>query len=232
MKKIASMFLAAALFSWTASEAQAYPLNPWGSKTATGAVAINPFLYVYGGPTLYPYFYGAYGINDKMDVWAGVGAALDGSGGGFGGLEIFPRYFVNENLGLVAHFFIGTDSIIPSPEVHYVQSWDKFALTVNAGWRPVVGYNGSFAPGTVNVILAPEYNISSQLSVFLEVDPVIGLDGSGVALTLVPGIGFALDPEQTNTFAAGFQVAVAPGEFDPATALSFGIWYSRVFGGE
>lgn len=232
MKKISTLILAAGLLSLSAADAQAYPLNPWGSKTGTGVIAINPFLYVYGGPSFYPYFYGAYGVNDKVDVWAGVGGAVEGGSVGFGGLELFPRYFVNENVGLVAHFFIGSDSIIPSPEVHYVQSWDKFALTVNAGWRPVVGYNGSFSTGTINAIIAPEYNISSQLSLFLEIDPIIGLDGSGLALTLVPGVGFALDEDQTNTFAAGLQVVVAPGAFDPATALSFGIWYSRAFGGE
>jgi hypothetical protein len=51
-------------------------------------------------------------------------------------------------------------------------------------------------------------------------------------VTLVPGVGFALEPDQINLFAVGLQVYVAPGQpFTAADNLSLGLWYSRTFGG-
>lgn len=234
--------LGAGLFS---ASAEAYPLNPWGAQTPQGYFALNPFLYVYSGPSIYPVLYGLTGIGERADVIAGAGGYVyfDGSGGGFDYVELIPRYWLSESLGLALHLIYaapGSDSywansLTFAPEVHGVLGGDSFAFTYNVGYRPVIGFGGGgFQAGEIVALLAPEYNFSSQLSVFLEVDPSFALgDGGGLGLTLVPGVGFALDEEQTHTFAVGAQIdplTDSGGDF-VSNNLSFGMWYSTGFGG-
>lgn len=231
--------------------AAAYPLNPWGAQTPQGYVAVNPFLYVYSGPSFYPILYGATGLSDSMDLIAGAGGYVytGGGGGGFDYVEAIPRYWLSDTVGLTLHLIYAAPSsdsyaanaIMLAPEVHGVLGGDSFALTYNAGWRPWVGFGGGgFSPGEVVAYLAPEYNFSSQFSLFLEVDPSFALGGGDaikvgdrIGLLLVPGVGFALDEEQTHTFAVGAQIDALS---DPAgdfvgNNLSFGMWYATGFGG-
>lgn len=215
-------------------DAGAYPLNPWGSMTSQGTYVLNPFLYVYGGPEFYPYVYGATGLGESMDVIGGVGLfVIPGDGGGFGfsSAELIPRYWFSESMGVALHAIYTLGAVEVGPELHGVLGGDTFAFTFNAGWRPVFG--GGFSPGSVVALLAPEYNFSSQFSVFLEVNPSYGLyEGGGFGLVLVPGVGFALDPDQAHTFAVGAQIDPLTSTNDfVGTNVSFGAWYATSFGG-
>lgn len=224
--------------------ADAYPLNPWGGQTPQGYVAINPFLYVYSGPSFYPILYGLTGLGESADIIVGAGGYFYKGAAGVDYVEALPRYWVNDSLGLTLHLIYalpgsdsyGPNSLMLAPEVHGVLGGDSFAFTYNVGWRPWLGFgdSGGFDPGSVSALLAPEYNFSSQFSVFLEVDPSLALsNGGGLGLVLVPGVGFALDEEQTHTFAVGAQLDVlsdSGGDF-VGNNLSFGMWYSTGFGG-
>lgn len=222
-----------ALTGVSESTADAYPLNPWGSLLPSDSVTINPFVYVYPGPFLYPYMYAGKGLTDKLDVWAGVGAeiGLEGTGASLASIEVFPRYFVSEALGLSLHLtFVPGVGLTTAPEAHFVKTWDKFSLTVNASYKPQILFGGGgFDPGSISAIIAPEWYFSEQFSAFVEIDPAVSLTGGGVGLTVVPGIWFALDPDQTHSFAIAAQI---PAIGFSADQISYGIWYSTAFGGE
>lgn len=236
-------------FSAGSRPAAAYPLNPWGAHTEAGYVAVNPFLYLYSGPSLYPIVYVEAGLTDHVDLIGGVAgyAYLNGGGGGVDYLEAFPRYFFNDNVGLALHLvygFPGSDSYAGNslqvgPELHAVFGGDTLALTLNTGWSPTVVFGSGFDAGSVFVKAAPEYNFSPMFSVFLEVDPSLGFgkDASGSmalspGLLLVPGVGFATDEDQTNTFSVGMQVdPMDDGDGFGANNLSVGVWYARGWGG-
>ena len=215
--------------------AYAYPLNPWGTATPKSTFVLNPFLYAYPGPDILLIPYGLYGFTDQVDLIGGLYVEY-ADGVSFGGVELLPRYFFADNMGVALHIIAGGGAVTVGPEFHGVFGGDSLALTVNAGWLPVIGLGNSagFSPGAVKALIAPEYNFSSQFSVFCEVDPSYALGkGGGFDLTLVPGIGFALDPDQTNTFSVGVQidpVADAPDGFFTDN-VSFGLWYSTGFGG-
>lgn len=222
--------------------AAAYPLNPWGAHTPTGYVALNPFLYVYSGPALYPIVYVSGGLTDQLDIIGGIAgyAYLDGGGGGVDYLELMPRYFWNESMGVTVHLVYGLpgsdgypDTLQVGPEFHGVFGGDTMALTLNAGWAPAVVFGSGFQTGSVFVKAAPEYNFSAKFSVFLEVDPAYDLDASAFGLLLVPGVGFALDEDQTHTFSVGLQIDTADsgGDF-VSNNLSVGLWYATGWGGE
>lgn len=232
-----SLGLSAALLA--PSPAEAYPLNPWGSHTATGYFAINPFLYVYSlGGEIDPYLYGLYGISDRFDVIAGVGGYAvfgDDGGVGVGGVELYPRFFVTDSLGFGPHItFVPGEGVVLAPEVDGVAYFgESFALTVNGRWSPELLFGGGgFSAGSVDLLIAPEYLLSSRVSLYLEVDPGYALgDGGGAYLTLVPGVGLATDDDETHTFSIGLQIAVAEAENFPRDNLSLGVWYSTGWGG-
>lgn len=226
-----------ALTGVSESTADAYPLNPWGSLLPSDSVTINPFIYAYPGPFLSPYLYAGKGLTEKLDVWAGVGAdiGLEGSGASLPSIEVFPRYFVTEELGLSLHltFALG-EGLTTAPEVHFVKTWDKFSLTVNASYKPQILFDGTgFDVGSVYAIIAPEWYFSEQFSAFLEINAGTSLTGEGMATQLVPGIWFALDPDQKHSFAIAAQVPILRvGEYGADFDYSAGIWYSTAFGGE
>ena len=224
-------------FASLAGTAHAYPLNPWGVGTPQGTLVLNPFLYAYPGPDINLIPYALYGITDSVDVIGGVSVGYAG-GGYFGGVEVIPRYFFADNMGLALHVLAGGGQVTFGPEFHGVFGGDSFALTLNAGYLPsiVFGDAGGFSAGSVKALIAPEYNFSSQFSVFLEVDPTYTLgEYGGLGLVLVPGVGFALDEDQTHTFAVGLQVDNPQSKAVSSFAqekLSVGLWYSTAFGGE
>jgi hypothetical protein len=221
--------------------AQAYPLNPWGTITAKGAVALTPYLYVYNsGHDWYPYLYGSYGINDKVDVIAGVGFGL-GSANGLDGLELYGRYFLRDEVALVAHLNYSGGSFSIAPEVDFVLSKGAFTFTGNLGVYPSFGGGGIDFGG----YLAPEYALSDRFSLFLEVNPYIvrlptDSDGDGTedskitatSVVLVPGVGFSLDEEGNHTMAVGVQITPPLTSNVVHDNLSLGVWYSTSFGGE
>lgn len=244
---VSALTLVAGLAAWSYSApSQAYPLNPWGVQTAQGSYVLNPFLYFYNkGKGVYPIVYGATGLGERMDVIAGVGGwtwLSGGLDGGLDGLEVMPRYFFNESMGVTVHLIYGLpgsstyveNQLTVAPEFHGVFGGDSLALTVNAGWRPTLGGGAGFQPGAVVAYLAPEYNFSSQFSLFLEIDPSFTLgEGGGLGMLLVPGVGFALDPDQTHTFSVGVQVdplSDSGGDF-LENNVSLGVWYATAFGG-
>lgn len=208
--------------------ALAAPLNPWGSATAPGTALINPYLYVYPDSTN-PIVYGAAGLSDRVDVFFGYGENLPTTGGGTGSLEFFPRFFLDPSVALAAHVYWtpGVDGVTLAPEVHVNHTWDKFAITANAGWRPVLGAP-DFSAGTVPVIVAPELRINPRFSFYVEADPTFSLTGGEVGMLVVPGVGFTLDPAGHHSFSTGLQIPVLP-SVGPA---SFGAWYCFTFPGK
>lgn len=212
---------------------QAYPLSPWGTKVPDKTIALTPYLYAGSSDGLWlnPILYAGYGIGDKVDVTVGAGLYTDAAGTGFSGLEIMPRYFLNEQLSASLHFYVSSSAITPAPEIHYAGMFDKFALTINAGYKPVIGFDGTFAPGGAFAYIAPEYYFSKQCSVFVEVNPSFDVASGGLLLTLVPGIWFALDPDQKYSFAVGGNIPVG---LTGATGIGspyLGAWFSTTFGG-
>jgi hypothetical protein len=205
----------------------AAPLNPWGALTAPDTALVNPYVYVYPEATN-PIVYGAVGLTDRVDVFLGVGALLPAGGAspGLGAIEFFPRVFLDPSVALAAHVYWtpGVDGLVVAPEVHVNHTWERFAITANAGWRPVLSASG-FSAGTVPVLVAPELRLHQRFSFYVEVDPTFSLVGDPTAMLVVPGFGATLDPEGHHTVSAGLQIPVLP---NPGAA-SFGAWYCFTF---
>jgi hypothetical protein len=223
--------LALASFS---GAAQAGPLNPWGAAIGEGVVGVNPFLYVYSGPGVLPILYGQYGFSDSADIIVGGGAWLAKGESGFDTLEVMPRFFFTENLGVAVHALVpgSFDSAEVGPELHGYWSTDSLDLTVNAGWRPSFG-GGGFGLGGPFAMVAPERYLNDTWSVYVELDGAYDLteglpSDSRLSAMVVPGVsaGFA----ETHYLSLGLQVPVVPAP--TAEALSVGMWYATSFGGE
>src|SRR6185503_2500789 len=111
---LASLAIAPAL---APSAAHAGALNPWGLPAGQGVFGINPFLYVFpnddgtSGVNLYPILYLQYGFTDSADIIVGQSFYFGGNwGSGADTLEIMPRYFFTDTLGIALHTFTGTYS--------------------------------------------------------------------------------------------------------------------------
>ena len=214
--------------------AAAGPLNPWGAAIGDGVVGVNPFLYVYQDPGVLPILYGQYGFSDEADIIVGGGAWLAKEGSGFDTLEVMPRYFFTENLGLAVHALVpgSFDAVEIGPELHGYWSTDALDLTMNAGWRPTLG-GGGFGLGGPFVMVAPERYLNDTWSVYAELDAGYDLteglpDDGRLTAMVVPGVaaGFA----ETHYVSLGVQVPVAPAF--ATEAVSVGMWYATSFGGE
>jgi hypothetical protein len=201
--------------------ANASPLNPWGSATAPGAALVNPYVYLNPG-SVNPLVYGSVGLSDRADLYVGVGETIPTAGAASGSLELFPRYFLDPSVAVAAHLYWtpGVDGVTLAPEVHVNHAWERFAITANAGWKPVLGKSG-FSTGTVPILVAPELRLTPRFSVYVEADPTISLTGGPTALQVVPGFGATLDRESRHTISVGLQIPVLPA-IGPA---SVGAWY-------
>ncbi len=209
----------------TATAALASPLNPWGSATAPGTALVNPYLYVYPD-AVNPILYGSVGVSKRVDVYFGFGESLPSGGGGTGSLEFFPRFFLDPSVALAAHVYWtpGVDGVVVAPEVHVNHTWDRFAITANAGWKPILGAP-AFSAGSLAVLAAPELRLNERFSVYVEADPTFSLVGDPVAMLVVPGFGATLDPGSHHGLSVGLQIPVLP-SVGPA---SFGAWYCFTF---
>lgn len=203
----------------------ASPLNPWGSATGQDTALFNPYFYVYPEGAN-PILYGEVGLSDSVDVYFGAGTFLAAGAPATGSLEFFPRFFVDPSLALSPHVYWtpGSDSVIIAPELHANHTWTRFAIVVNAGWRPVIGGDG-FSAGTVPLIVAPELRLNDRYSMFLELDPTFSLDGGDAAMIVVPGFSAALESSGHHAISIGLQIPVLP----DVGAASLGAFYCFVF---
>lgn len=231
------------LLARVAATAGAAPINPWGAATGPGESVIAPFLYLYPD-AIETYTYASAGFagrgsRARFDVWAGGGAAIPlraADGAGAASLELFPRVFVHPALGFAAHLYWqpGQDGIILAPELHLAPAWDRFAVTANVSWQPVISrFEGG---NTLVAQVAPEVWLNDALSLFVEADPTFDLawDGAGAwpgpELLVVPGFSLSLDPEAHHAVALGVQVPVWPPP-DGDGAASLALTYAFAFGG-
>jgi hypothetical protein len=221
-----------------ASTAEAGALNPWGVPAGAGVFGINPYLYVFpnddgtSGANLYPILYLSYGFTDSVDLIVGQSFYFGGNwGSGADVLEIMPRYFWSDTMGIALHAKIGTYSGGPfeiGPELQAAWSTDALDFGLNLNY---LAYNdpAGFDAGSINVILAPERYLSDAVSVYLEVDASYALtaDVDPVFMQVVPGVSWSF--AETHYFSLGVQIPFVP-EFD-SSLIAPGIWYYTSFGG-
>lgn len=212
--------------------AQAAPVNPWTGPVGEGVFALTPFLYVDQTPLFYPLVYGQYGFTDSFDVIVGAAATV-GSANSFDGVEVMPRYFFTDTLGLAVHATIvpnGGTTI--APELHFYNDWDALSLTINAGYGPTF-VSGATLTGSAYAMIAPETYLTEHTSLFLELNPSYDLNDYGGAevdrfyMEVVPGVGTGIN--DTHWFAVGVHVPVTGFTAD---GIYLGGWYSIAFGGE
>ena len=175
--------LPALLLLAASTPASASPLNPWGAHVGDKVVAVTPF--IYGGPDgaggawISPYLYGQYGVTERFELLAGVGATVVPPAS-FDSIELMPRYFFSDSTGVALHATWSPGAIELAPEWHGIYELGPIGLTVNAGWAPAIGLGaaGGFSPGSVYALVAPEYYFNDATSVFVELDPSVAVDGS------------------------------------------------------
>jgi hypothetical protein len=226
--------------------AQAYPvLLWWGLSTPPGTGILFPYLFISGdGKTLSPSLYGAVGVSEHFDILAGASGVfgLSPASADFGQVDVSPRYLVTPSLALSPRLiFTPGQSLVISPELHTTRSWGDFMLTLNAGVRPLLDLNGGgLTSTTAFTYLSGSYFFSKQLWVVLEADPsltfVHGTDTTEASrqssLLLSPGVGFALNPEQTHIFELAALVSVptsSAAPFQYATSVTYVLWYAATF---
>jgi hypothetical protein len=201
--------------------AAAGTLNPWGARLDDGAGALTPYVYVMPDGVVTPSTYVQASFADHFDFIGGVGGTITpGAGGGLSAIDLMPRVFVTETLGLSLRTIVAPDgSVAYGPEADATLSQGRVAVTVNVGHRR----QGAPEDALTYAIFAPELFLGDRVSVFLEVDPSYAAS-SGAALLAVPGVSLAFDAEAVHTAAVGVQVDALAGG-----APSVGLWYSKAF---
>jgi hypothetical protein len=219
-----------------ASTAEAGALNPWGVPAGEGVFGINPYIYVFpnetdeSGVNIYPILYLQYGITDPLDIIVGQSFYFGGDwGSGADTLEIMPRYFFTDTMGVALHTFTGTYSggtFDFGPEFQAAWSWDALDLGLNVGyymWDPF----GTFNAGQITAIVAPERYITDGFSIYVEADFTQYLDPSASEFQIVPGISWSF--AELHYFSLGVQIPLDT--YDGSTKPSVGLWYYTSFGG-
>jgi len=229
-----------------ARPAQAYPVLLWtGLSTPEGTGFVYPYLFVSGdAKTFNPYMYGAVGLSERFDIIAGASGVFGVSpaSASFGLVDVSPRFLATPNVALSPRiFYTPGESLVLSPEVHATHSFGSLMLTLNAGVRPLVDLNGGgLSSTTAFAFLSGSYFLSKQLWFVVEADPSLtfvhgedAVDSSVQSTVLLsPGVGFALDPEQTHIFelAVLFSVPTSSGaSFDYASSVTYVAWYATSF---
>jgi hypothetical protein len=218
--------------------AHADPLSPWpGEQTPTGVLQLLPVLYVSADAKSFtPLLYGSTGLGDSWDVALGLGGSFGAGPAQVTLLDFFPRFRLTPQtaLALRAQLVPGS-SLTLGAEVHTTQSWGAFALVANAGVRPVFHLPKGAPSVSLFALLGPEYRFTQQFSVYCELNPSLTFltqDGAPLAFSLavVPGLSFALNPEQTHEFSLGAEIALPlEGPFEYTRAVTFGAWYATAF---
>jgi hypothetical protein len=226
--------------------AHAYPVLLWtGVPTQEGTGILFPYLFVSGDAKTYsPYLYGAVGLSERFDIIAGAGGifGVSPASASFGTVDVAPRFIATPEVALSPRiFYTPGQSLVLSPEVHATRSFGDLMLTINAGVRPQLDLNGGgLTSTTAFAFVSGSYFLSKQLWFVLEADPSLifahGNDTTESSMTpfvqLSPGVGFALDPEQTHIFelAALFTVPTASdASFEYASSVTYVLWYATSF---
>lgn len=174
--------------------AEAGSLNAWGLALGKDSVAVMPFASA-GDGGQFSQIYAAAGVGDAVDVNVAAGTAVGWDGGTETTLELLPRVFVTDTVGLGVHLYwtAGAEGVVLGPEAHGEWSAGRFTLGTNVGWTPGLARDATF--GDVWAVVAPELWLADRLSVFCEVDPVVPVTGDVPAVTLVPGVGALFDAD-------------------------------------
>jgi hypothetical protein len=204
------------MFSFS-SIAQAGALNPWYGRLGDGDAAVTPYVYVMNDGAVDASVYVQSSFAKHFDLLVGAGGAMvPGAQGGFTKVDLMPRVFLTDTLGATVRTIVSADgSTTVAPEFHGVFARGSFTLATN------IGYGGQTAYG----LFAPEYALSERVSVYVEVDPVLPMDGEA-SLTTVPGVSLILDRNARHSCALGVQIPTLTPE-----APSYGLWYSTSLGG-
>ncbi len=222
--------------------ADADPLSPWpGEQTPTRTLQLLPLLYVSAdAKSFFPLVYGSTGLGESWDVYLGLGGSLGDGPARVTLLDVFPRFHLTPRTALALRVLLAPGgSLTLGAEVHASYRWEAFSLVANAGARSGFPLPKGAPSATFFALLGPEYRFSRQFSVYCELNPsltfapVSGGDASsplGFRLTVVPGLSFALDPEQRHTFSLGAEIALPlDGAFSYGSAVTFGAWYATAF---
>jgi hypothetical protein len=155
--------------------------------------------------------FSAAGWGDRADVNVGVGSLMGWKGGSATTLELLPRFFIHETLGVGAHLLVtpGAPGVVFGPEVHGEWAAGPFVFAANVGWMPSVGGKAT-SPGEVWGVFAPEVYLHPRASLFFEVDPIYAVEEHAWSATLVPGIGVLFDDDGAHSASLG--IGLSPGD--------------------
>jgi len=226
--------------------AQAYPVLLWtGLPTPEGTGIVYPYLFVSGdAKTFSPYMYGAVGLSERFDIIAGASGVFGVSPASarFGLVDVAPRFLATPEVALSSRiFYTPGESLVFSPEVHATRSFGNLMVSLNAGVRPLLDLKaGGLSSTTAFAYLSGSYFVSKQLWFVLDVDPSLTFvhgdattdSSTQSSVLLAPGVGFALDPEQTHLFELAVLVSVPTSSgapFDYATSVTYVAWYATSF---
>ena len=219
--KVALALLAALLLS--TSQAVASPLDAWGGATGKGMLVINPNVGVTQGGVVDGSLVLSYGPSERFDIL--VQAGLSGgpnTSPAFDGLEVLPRFFLHESVGLALHaaWTPGSGVAQLGPELHLSWSRDAFSLYSDVGWAPEIG--DTFDPGTVFGRVALEGSPVPFFSVFVETTAEVNITDRAFGLQVTPGLGFTLDQAGLHEISAGVRVPA----WGDLHEVHVGAWYS------
>lgn len=202
--------------------APANPLDAWGPHVGVGTLALNPNVYrdADGGTELQAIV--GCGMTRRFDVQVAAATGLpEGAPAVPGPLELLPRWFVADGVGLVLKgvWLPGTTRL--GPEVHLTQpvgmSFEAYVDGGGAwGWR-----DGQGAPDQAFLVAGLEWVAPPKLRPYLE-SHTEAVAGEATALFLTPGVYLLLDDAGAHELSAGVRTPMVGGR--PAVA---GVWYNR-----
>lgn len=212
--------------------AWASPLGAGGPALGARTVAVNPAINVDLEGTVESGLYLTGGLREEIDLTIGAAWALGADGTVVpGAVEIMPRWFVHESvgLGLYTSWAPGEDEAVVGPQVHLNGAWGSVGVFGDFAWSPVVGR--ATGVGAVSVNLAAELSLFRSLSTFLEASGELDLQTLESAVAVTPGFSLVLDRDGRHEMAAGLRVPVGRARQGPVgnPGYSVGVWYSVAF---
>ena len=138
--------------------------------------------------------------------------------------ELLPRWFVTENIGLVAHltWAPAEPSVSLGPAVHSTWPIERSAVYVDVGWAPRIGPEA--AVGAATWVAGGEVPVHPHLWVFLETNH--RYEAGATVVLVTPGLYATFDEAGDSELCLGVRLPAVGGWEEG----SVGVWFNQNVG--
>ena len=206
-----------------------YTYTAWTTMTGARTIAIAPA--IYEGPIddiglSKLDLNTAFGIGDRFDAVVNLSNFSPVNSFTWGGIEIMPRYAVNDNIALALK--IGTDfaALSLSPQLHLNKEYEKVVFELNAAID--LSTETDFKEGTIWASHGIVYKLVPDVFYpFFEFNPYIeyGLYPTNVSFSIDPGFWFGFK-DTPHQIAISFPISGFKKDEEFSVGLNAWYWWS------